>query len=92
MKFELSIGVVETFPILVFPRSLKRIPPTSLSFGHLIHTVEALNSQGVRHWKVKRKRNISKNVILHYEIAHDATSLVFASILRTRTKIVLPSF
>ena len=55
MKFELSVGVVEIFPFCVFPYSIKRIPSTYLSFGHLIHIIKTLITVGVRHRKVKWK-------------------------------------
>ena len=81
MKFELSVGVVEIFPFCVFLYSLKRVPSTYLSFGHLIHIIQTLITVGVRHRKVKWKRITSSNVVIHpYKIGNEATSLKFAAI------------
>ena len=81
MKFELSVGVVEIFPFCVFPYSIKRIPSTYLSFGHLINIIKTLITVGVRHRKVKWKRITSRNVIIHpYKIGNEVTSLTVAAI------------
>jgi hypothetical protein len=79
MKFELSIGVVETSPIYFFQCSSKRT--TYLSFGYQIHITETLIHLGVRQRKARKKRIMAGNVHMHpYEKGNEATSLIFSVI------------